>query len=399
MEPFDADVIIAGAGPAGTVAAFDLASKGASVLILEKAVFPRYKVCGAGLTHKVLDLVPYDLTPVIETTIHSVRFSYEFGEIYSRTSENPLMYCAMRDRLDAYMLEKATDAGAKVVFEEQVTGVSQDAGGVQVVTRNHRYRTRLLIGADGASGMVSRMADLRRDIEMGLAWEAEIPAGHALVKSLKETVCLDWGTFPGGYAWMFPKNDHLSIGVGGPARLSEKMIPYYLNFVKTIPGLQFETENPKAFLRAWPIPVCRKKGPFHNGRVLVAGDAAGLTDPMTGEGIWYAVKSGRMAASACRRYLGNETESLSGYSASVNDDLMEELLEAYRIRNIFNAAPRKIHQLVRDNERVWRAFGKILRGERHYADVKHGFGKWQFFWHAATRVAGLIYLWKERHFK
>ena len=133
-------------------------------------------------------------------------------------------------------------------------------------------------------------------------------------------------------------------------------------------------------LKSWPIPVRVKKSLFHNGRVVVAGDAAGLTDPLTGEGIYYAIRSGLLAAKCCHSYLLGETSSLESYTKLVNEELMGELLEANRIKNLFNTVPLKIHHFVRDSDRAWLAFGKILRGERGYADVPAGFGKWKILW-------------------
>ena len=101
MDP-DADVIISGAGPAGTIAAWHLQKSGIRTLIFDKSSFPRYKVCGAGLTHKILSVIPFDISPVIHTTIRSFRFSSGFTDVFTRTSEFPLMYCTMRDELDAF---------------------------------------------------------------------------------------------------------------------------------------------------------------------------------------------------------------------------------------------------------------------------------------------------------
>ena len=398
MEHLDADVIVAGAGPAGTAAAYDLALQGLRVLILEKATFPRYKVCGAGLTAKIIPEFPYDITPILETTIRSVRFSYRFAEMFTRHTDTPMMFCTMRDKLDDFMLQKALSAGAKVLFGEQVKRLKQGDGFVEAETGNRRYRSSLLIGSDGVSGMVARMVGLRENIEPGLAWEAEIAIEPEWLIPLSETVFLDWGTLPGGYGWMFPKRDHISVGVGGPAALSGRMMKYYADFLNSLePG--FGNNHQADSLRSWPIPTRAKKGPLHQGRVLVTGDAAGLTDPMTGEGIWYAVKSGRMAAKTCLEYLRGRSGSLSGYSEEVNATLMEDILEACRIRNIFNTVPGKIHRLVRDNDRVWRAFGKILRGERCYADVKRGFGRWSFLWRTTTWLAGFVYRRKGKNYR
>jgi geranylgeranyl reductase family protein len=218
----DADVIIAGAGPAGSIAAYELARRGVSVLILEKSKFPRYKVCGAGITHKTLQEIPYDVSPVFETQIYTFIFSSSFKDVFARSSADPMIYCTMRDKLDAFMLEKAITAGARVQYGENVMEVNQDPTSVSVNTRSGVFRSKLIIGADGASSAVARSAGLGENIMPGLAWEAEVKTDPSAVISFSKTVFLDWGTFPGGYGWVFPKTDHFSIGVGGLASLSDR---------------------------------------------------------------------------------------------------------------------------------------------------------------------------------
>jgi geranylgeranyl reductase family protein len=401
MVDTDADVIIAGAGPAGSIAAFELARMGIRVLILEKTSFPRYKVCGGGLTHKIIKEIPFDITEIIETNIHTVRFSSNFENVFSRTSAEPLMYCTMRSKLDHFLLEKATLAGARVLFMQQVTDIKNEQKRVSVFTKEKSFRSGLVIGSDGPSSIVARSLGLRQHIEQGLAWEAEITTDPDILKMYSDTVFLDWGTFPGGYGWVFPKNDHFSIGVGGPAILSKQMMPYYHRFLDYLDfgGCQLSAvssqqsavgiHHPKTLsLKSWPIPVRTQKGNFHSGRALVAGDAAGLTDSLTGEGIYYAIRSGKLAANACTSFLHGQTEALRTYTTQVNDELMTELLEGKKIKHIFNTVPLKIHFFVRDRDRAWKAFGKVLRGERSYKDVKLGFGKWKVFWNLAGIVAG-----------
>ena len=415
VETPDVEVIIAGAGPAGSMAAYHLALAGISTLLLEKSRFPRYKVCGAGLTHKILKEIPFSLERVIETTIHTFQFSSHCDHVHSQTALLPLMYCTTRGKLDQYLVEKASAAGARIIYGQQVRSVHQTAEQVEVFTQDRTYRSRLLIGAEGASGIVARSAGLRDHILPGLAWEAEIGASPETLSRYAETVFLDWGTFPGGYGWVFPKSDHFSIGVGGPASLADPMVSYYRQFIRYLKqymdletgsrGMDtlhkvapfFSEREVEQRIQAWPIPVRVQKSRFHRGRILVAGDAAGLTDPLTGEGIYYAVKSGKLAAGACLYHLSSGT-TLENYSQAVNDELMEELLEANRIKYLFNTAPLKIHYLVRDNQRIWNAFGKILRGERWYADVKKGFGKWKFLWRIACLLAKQLSDYKEKHY-
>ena len=400
MVDTDADVIIAGAGPAGAIAAYDLARLGIDVLILEKTAFPRYKVCGGGLTHKIIEEIPFNISEIIETVIHTIRFSSNFKDVFSRTSPDPLMYCTMRSKLDHFLLEKAIQAGARVHFMQQVTEIKNEHDSVCVVTKDKLFRSQLVIGADGPSSIIARSLGLRQHIEQGLAWEAEISGDPDFLQMYSDTVFLDWGTFPGGYGWMFPKNDHFSIGVGGPAILSKQMMPYYHSFLDYLGfGGSHPAPNPNwgggkgeglvtLSHKSWPIPVRTKKGDFHSGHALVVGDAAGLTDSLTGEGIYYAVRSGRLAAKSCASLLQGQAGALISYTDQVNDELMTELLEGNKIKHIFNTVPLKIHCFVRDNDRAWRAFGKVLRGERSYRDVKMGFGKWKIVWNLVSFISG-----------
>jgi geranylgeranyl reductase family protein len=385
MSGPDADVIIAGAGPAGSTAAYFLAKAGISCRIIEKEIFPRYKVCGGGLTHKILKELPYPVDDIIDTTIHSVRFSHKFRNQFTRTSTDPFIYCTMREKLDAFMVKKALEAGCSISFGEQVTGIAQRKDGVVVITKKGQYHAKMIIEASGAGSVIARAMNLRDNIKSGLAWEAEIKADDQDIKRYSDTVFLDWGTFPGGYAWVFPKKDHFSIGVGGPASSSKWMIPYYEKFLLST-GIKFgETIS----LRSWPIPVRIKTSRFHRDCVLITGDAAGLTDPLTGEGIYYAVCSAVFAAEACVNHLKGQTSALEKYSDNINREIMPELLEAIRISSIFNAFPLTIHKLVRDNDRVWGGFGKILRGERNYKDVQKGFGKWKSIWNPLAAVLSI----------
>ena len=406
----DTDIIIAGAGPAGSLAAYKLAVLGVPVLILEKSPFPRYKVCGAGLTYKILREIPFDISPVLETQIHNIIFSSGLREVFTRTSAGPMMYCTNRDKLDDFLLKKAIGEGARVIHGVKVMEVTQEKDFVTVVTRTGIFRSKLVIGADGASSAVARSAGLLDNILPQLAWEAEVRADPATVKAFSQTVFLDWGSFPGGYGWVFPKGDHFSIGVSGPAILSKWMMSYYqklLEYLDVGCGIRDAgSVHPASGIRvletislkAWPIPVRVKRSQFHNGLVLVAGDAAGLSDPFTGEGIYYAIRSGILAAKCCHEYLQIGSPSLESYTKAVNDELIEELLEANQIKFLFNSVPLKIHCFVRDSDRAWRAFVKILRGERWYADVPGGFGKWQVLWDAACLVSKWIFFLKESRF-
>ncbi len=392
---YDADVIVVGAGPAGTMAAYELARRGVDVLILEKALFPRYKVCGGGLTSKIIGEIPFDISPVIEREIVSVRFSFQFSNIFTRTSSDPLIYCTMREELDLFLLKQALSSGARIQHSEHISTLHQEGGGITVQTRTNTFHSRVVIGADGASSVVAQKCGLRKDLKSGIAWEAEMDAEQEELERYGQTVFLDWGTFPGGYGWIFPKHNHFSVGVGGPASLSRYLRSYNQTFTQSS-GIRFTGVRS---MKAWPIPVKTKRGNFHNGHVIVAGDAAGLTDPLTGEGISYAILSGKIAGRSVFSYLQGETRSLASYSEAINHQLISEILEAERVKSIFNTVPYSIHHFVERRDRVWRAFGKILKGDRTYLDVRKGFGKWRFLWSSACLIAGFCFRFKEFRYR
>jgi flavin-dependent dehydrogenase len=169
------------------------------------------------------------------------------------------------------------------------------------------------------------------------------------------------------------------------------MPAYYKKFMEAsgIPVLETISN------RSHPLPVRTKKSVFHSGSVLVAGDAAGLTDSLTGEGIYWAMKSGLAAARFIRERSEGKIRDLAPYTGWINSNIMPEMLEAVNISSLFNAMPGRIHNWVRDSERVWKAFSKVLRGERNFSDVPRAFGKWRPFWKPVCRVSSLIVKRKE----
>jgi flavin-dependent dehydrogenase len=179
------DVIVAGAGPAGSTAARLLAGRGARVLLLDKQRFPRDKPCGGGVTLRAASLLDVDLAPVIERTIHGARFSLRLGETFDRHFEQPLTYMTQRCRLDAHLAERAAAAGADFHDGEPVRTASFGSAAraptavlrhaVHVDTEAGEYRARVLLGADGANGLVGRSFELRTEYEEAVALEGNVP--------------------------------------------------------------------------------------------------------------------------------------------------------------------------------------------------------------------------------
>jgi geranylgeranyl reductase family protein len=285
------DVIIVGAGPAGAAAAYFLSEAGQRVIVLEKATLPRYKACGGGLSVQMLEkYFPFSFKPVLDLQAQSV--SYAFGQhLVTIPVAQSSMRLVMRDRFDAFML---SHAGTEVRSGAAVTRVQETEAGVSVETADgSRLQARYLIGADGANSAVARELGLRRGRTLVGAIEAEVYVPPDVQARFAGGPVFIVGELKLGYLWIFPKLDHLSVGVaalhpkGGELQAALKRV--MARYDISLDGVP---------LRGHPIPIYTRREPISTARTFLVGDAAGLVDPFSGEGIRPAIKSSRLAASA-----------------------------------------------------------------------------------------------------
>lgn len=289
MEEFD--VIVIGGGPAGGAAAHVAAQAGLRVALVDRHRFPREKLCGGGFTGRsYLYYQQIFGTPIpddIILTKHAVEF-HAHGEELARIDGIPPIHMTMRRDLDASCVAHALASGAT-----DLTGTGCDAvdtaGHCVTLKDGRQLRYKVLIGADGANSTVARALFGRAfdhdRIGFGLEIEGPVPAPDAPVR-------IDFGAAEWGYGWNFPKQGSATIGIGGVHARNPDMKAAMRDYM-AIFGLGAGEKVKGAFLpfgdvRRWP----------GRGEVLLAGDAAGLVDPITGEGIAYALKSGALAAEA-----------------------------------------------------------------------------------------------------
>jgi geranylgeranyl reductase family protein len=350
----DYDVIIVGAGPAGAAAAYWLGEAGRRVLVLDRERLPRYKPCGGGMSRSVLERFPFDLSPVVEREVGRVCFRFRDGrEVTARLPGQRSIVMVMRDRFDYLILQNAR---ADVQDGEQVVSLHQDGAGVEVTTRSGlTFRGRYLIGADGANSRVARLTGLRRNKQMGMAIEVEVPADDGLLEKYADTALFIFGTPPFGYLWIFPKAEHLSVGIGAfEGRGAD--VRDVLRQEMTKLGVEVDG----AQQHGHPLPVYMRHEPLHQGRVLLAGDAAGLMDPLLGEGVRHAVDSGCMAAEAIL------TGDLPGYTRRVHREIGADFLWALRWAHAFYEHPWGCFELGVRNPRFVKAFVRLLAGQMTY---------------------------------
>jgi flavin-dependent dehydrogenase len=290
-----------------------------------------------------------------------------------------------RQRFDSLLADKAQEAGADLLDGRKITRLEPDDGVVRVTAGGDVFNASVIIGADGVNGMVSTSLGLKGGFYCNLGLEAEVYADKKTLARWENLMGLDLGTIPGGYGWVFPKGDHLSVGIGGPLRFARKLEPWLRGLMKCY-NLD---ESRIRLMRGARLPVRKRGAPIAAGRGLLVGDAAGLTDAVSGEGIYYAIQSGQMAVPAVVAFLGGERDGLAAYQRAVDTEMMPELDVTRALAKIFTwlttGTPPLFFKLTAERERVWRAFCRIIRGEKSYVSVKEELGPFRFIFDLLAR--------------
>ena len=358
MERFDA--IVVGAGPAGSAAAHRLASAGASVLLLDRARFPRDKPCGGGLTGRAVRLLPEPVESVVEDRAARVRLRACYRGGFERESGQPLVLLTQRSRLDAFLAERAAAAGADFrdgVRVEGVEGTTVRLAGGDTATAG------ILVGADGANGVVARSLGLAQEITHGVALEGNAPHDPAY----RSTLLLEFGVVPGGYGWLFPKAEHLNVGVGGWQREGPRLRAH----LERLCGVYGLRAADLTGLRGHRLPMRRPETVLARGRAAVIGDAAGLVDPFSGDGIYEALLSARLAAEAALDVLAGRAETLEPYHHALTAKLAGLLSSSWKLKRVIDRFPRLGLTIVRA-PMLWPVIEAVVQGELPHPDAAKG---------------------------
>ncbi|MGB4030015.1 MAG: geranylgeranyl reductase family protein [bacterium] len=306
------DLVIAGAGPAGSLAAYTAARAGLEVLLLEREAFPRPKPCGGLLSGKALASLPWPLPEEIwECPIRGVSLVNNRGEALYFRQEKAFAVTVRRELLDQFLLEKARGAGARFLDNTPLTDLSQREEDRTVVTPQGNFRALVVIGADGYQSRTARAAGLRRQWS---PWER----GTALVsrpflpreEAARLTRGGDAATFftlplPASLGWLFPLDTGVSVGIGAPSLVGKQLFPLFQDFLALL-NRTYGTSIPCRQPQIWHLPAGGFPRPLARGNVLLVGDAAGFVDPFSGEGIYWAVNSGITAANLAIAYLAGK---------------------------------------------------------------------------------------------
>lgn len=314
------DVAVVGAGPAGAAAAITLARRGLGTVVLDRAVFPRDKLCGGLLTlrsRRTFDAVfgPEHWRRLVEQTAHGARFFHGTEPLASVDHRQALTQTSRRN-FDAGLLRLAEEAGAESrqgVPVRRVEFTNSPFLRLRLANGDGEIAARTVVGADGVSSAVARSlfgrAFRRRDL--ALAVEMEVPLDWPSPRNQAvRRPAIHFGVVGWGYGWRFPKRNGTAVGIGGLWRKNEDMTGQFRQFLREWYG-----EVPPFPIRGHFLPPGNFRLRPGRGPVMLAGDAAGLVDPITGEGIALAMESGAMAGRAAAEALaaGKPRTALARY--------------------------------------------------------------------------------------
>jgi geranylgeranyl reductase family protein len=382
------DLLIVGAGPAGSFAAELLAQAGVKVALFDGRPPGEPKACGGGVTSKALKAWPHLLNAVGRTINELDLYSPSGKKLHLELEEPFAIYSRLA--FDSYLRERARAAGAQVFFEKISARKAKRAESVwQLKTESGaEFTGRILIGAEGANSGIGKMLAGSlppSDMEVAFGYRAPLPAnGDAptVVAFLPRWV---------GYAWAFPRPDHISFGIATTQDAFEHqplddllwqfMIGYYSD-AKTFWSNQDDEQSARLKMHlektaeryAARIPGLADK--TWDTRTTcgtdwaLLGDAAGFADPVTGEGIYYALRSAQLFAEC---YLAG---SVTDYESTWRKDFGGELRRAAQMRRRFYGnfwgAPftERMIEFARGHRGVKRVLGELVAGDQGYVDLK-----------------------------
>lgn len=356
---FDADVIVAGAGPAGAVAAHTLARAGMRVLIVERYSLPRQKPCGGGISTRVLTRFPWLRDPLSRIPTNPVSSLYlegPSGGVFRMQSNGPAVMLIRRIEFDFLLTSLAREAGAEILASTAVAQAKQDAECVTLRTREGReLRAPIVIAADGVNSVIARRLGLNP------GWPPERLALDMMEETPTDTLrTAEPGTlsvFYGyggahGYAYIFPKRDHVNVGLG-------YVLPYFKERVDLTPyDLQqqfvgdlrarrmMDGESRREHFTPFLIPIGGPLSKTASGRVLLAGDAGGFVNGFSAEGIYYAMVTGELAAQAVLTARTDPARMCRTYVRAWRREIGAELRDSVLIQKYLFNTPARMDRVV-----------------------------------------------------
>lgn len=359
------DVAIAGAGPAGGAAALELAGTGRRVVLIEKASPPRYKTCGGGVLWRAVKLLPIDIRSAIDRECEVAELVHHDPDLrFLCRRPYPIVSMVMRDRFDHLLIQEAERKGGLSLRTKcAVSDVRLETDHVTLVTTGGEVRARYVIAADGVNSVVARKTGRPALTGVVPALECEATYSPETMARLSVSARFDFGIVPAGYGWVFPKANHLSVGVGTTRRGGANLPDMYARYATRLrlgPPIREERHG-------YMIPCHPRRRMFDVPRVLFTGDAAGLADPVTAEGITAGISSGQLAARAIIAASESPAGVAKHYRRTLHDALLADLRVARWLAWLLYERPRWCAVLLaRHGHGMSELMTRIVSGESTY---------------------------------
>ncbi|MGB1621083.1 MAG: NAD(P)/FAD-dependent oxidoreductase [Synechococcus sp.] len=359
------DVLIVGAGAAGAAAAFHLAAAGHTVTLLERDSEPRIKPCGGGMAASVQRWFPFSLEPAVEQVIRRVDFSWCLEDpVVAELPGNAPFWIVRRERLDQLLADQAAQAGAQCIAGVEVSGITRQADGWQVTTRDGRqWQSRAVVIADGSNSPWPQQLGLGpKQIQTATTMSVRLDGQGTLADG---TTRFEFGLVKQGFAWAFPIAGGVNIGVGSFIGKQDADPEQVL--AQLLPDLGFPADagvRQRGQLRVW-----NGHHRLDGNGIVVVGDAASLCDPFLAEGLRPALMSGCEAAHHLDRWLRRDQNDLRGYSEAMRVRWGDSMAWGKRIAQVFYRFPGVGYQLGIKRPTAPQRIAQILSGEMGYGDI------------------------------
>ena len=355
------DEVIVGAGPAGSHAARLLAQQGHSVALIDKATFPRDKVCGGGLSRKSLALLgTQTIEEVVQERVTGAMITFGNEGAIERELVSIAGCTVVRSEFDTLLLARAQAAGARFFARNRFEDAVVESEGVRVRTSSGELRARYVLAADGVGSAVRRRFFQRGLVSCAPALEMLVKFPQRWRERFARRILFDFAGMPRGYGWIFPKRDHVNVGVYsifGAHALRDQLARFMARYACL-------RESTQVHCQGAAIPLRNRHAVFEQGRVWLLGDAAGCAESVYGEGIYFALKSAALAAQTFADAAGSPVKG--AYTEQMRADLVPDLRLSETMGRFIYSAPQFVRKRMNQDRRVSDDFVGLLLGTTTY---------------------------------